>query len=359
MPLHLDNDDVARLVTPAGLADALERAYRAYAAGEGVSPPRQDLQAAPAGAATYQLGVAAGLSGRYGCLRIKSDLTYLVDGAQGRRKEKYCVEPGLYCGLILLFSVDDGRPLAIVKDGCLQQMRVAADSAIGARLMARPAARTLGILGAGGMARAHLHAVGAATGVSRVCIYSPTEANRDALAGLAESLGYASRACASAEEVAAEADILCACTNSPGPVVLGRDLRPGTHVTAIGGTLDEEASARVDRWLRLGLATQAPEWGGAQVDEECLSFSASGSSAPSGGTRRFASIPLARRILLSELLAAPGHGRQSGAEITFSERGNIHGLQFAAAAGHLYERAVAAGAGRELPLDDLVQTVRN
>lgn len=359
MPLLLDNAAVDAVLDPPLLVDAIEAAYRAYAQGSGVSAPRQDLQAASAGESTYQLGVTAGVTGRYACLRIKSDMTYLREVAGVPRKEKYAVRPGLYCGLVLLFSTENGAPLALIHDGLLQQMRVGADSAIGARLMMRPDSRTLGLLGSGGMALSHLRTVVPATGIGRVVVYSPTAENAGRLAARAIEMGLDARALPSAAAVAAEADILCACTNALGPVIFGRDLRPGMHVMAIGGSLDDTASARIDRWLRLGLATPAPEWGGQPVEEECLSFSASGEKAASGGTRRFGSIPRARRILLADLLADPARGRSDAAQITFSDRGNIHGLQFAAAAGHVYERAVAAGIGREMPLADFTQTIRN
>ncbi len=359
MPLLLDNDAIKALLEPAELVDAIERAYTAYARGDGVSAPRQDVQAEPAGRETYQLGTVAGITGRYAALRIKSDVTFLreIDGVP--RKEKYAVEPGLYCGLVLLLSVETGAPLALMHDGYMQQMRVGADSAIGARLMARSDSNTLGLLGSGGMAMSHLRTIGGATSISSVRVYSPTESHAERLADIAREMGFDARALRSGAAVAAEADILCACTNATGPVVFGEDLRPGTHVMAIGGALDDVASARVDRWLRLGLATAAPEWGGQPIEEECITFSASGKKAPSGGTRSFGAIPTDRRILLSELLADPQKGRISDEQITFSDRGNIHGVQFAATAGYIYEKAVASGAGREMPLSDFTQTIRN
>jgi ornithine cyclodeaminase/alanine dehydrogenase-like protein (mu-crystallin family) len=78
-----------------------------------------------------------------------------------------------------------------------------------------------------------------------------------------------------------------------------------------------------------------------------------------GGGRRFGWIPVERRVLLADLLADHARGRTRPEEITFSDRGNVHGLQFAAAAGHIYERALAAQTGCELPLADLTQTIRN
>ena len=358
MPLLLDNAAIEPLLDPRALTEAIETAYRAFAGGEGVSAPRQDLQAAPAGTMTYQLGVAAGIAGRYAALRIKSDMTFLRAVGGVTRKEKYAVEPGRYCGLVLLFSIEDGAPLALIHDGLLQRMRVAADSAIGAQLMARPESRTLGMIGSGGMAQAHLRTLAAVLPIQRIVVHSPTPENRARFAEAARAAGFDAEAVETTAEVAREADVLAACASAVEPVVRGRDLRPGTHVVAIGGGLDAEASARVDRWLRLGLATAAPEWGGQPIEEECLSFSAD-EKARSGGTRRFHEIAAARRVTLGALTANPSRGRPSPDAITFSDRGNVHGLQFAAAAGWLYERATAVGAGRPLPLNDFIQTVRN
>jgi ornithine cyclodeaminase/alanine dehydrogenase-like protein (mu-crystallin family) len=359
MPLLIDNATVSELLKPAEFVAAISEAYRGFAIAQGVCAPRLDLQATPKGAETYQLGVVAGITGRYACLRIKSDVTYLreVDGIP--RKEKYAVAPGIYCGLLLLFSTENGAPLALLHDGILQQMRVGADSAIGVSLLARPNARVLGILGSGGMATSHLRAICAVIQIDRVLVYSPTKGNAARFAAEAAEIGYPVQAASSAAEVAAQADILCACTNAIGPVVLGQDIRPGTHLTAIGGSLDSLASKRVDRWLRLGLATAAPEWGGEPIEQECLTFSRTGAKATSGGTRQFADIPKERRVMLADLLHDPTRGRQSDQEITFSDRGNIHGIQFAAAAGHIYERALASGMGRPMGMDVFTQSIRN
>jgi ornithine cyclodeaminase/alanine dehydrogenase-like protein (mu-crystallin family) len=357
--LLLDNDAIDKVLDPAAIVEALEQAYRQFAGGSGVSAPRQDLQAASSGANTYQLGLVAGIAGPYACLRIKSDMTYLREVAGQPRKEKFCVAPGSYLGLLLLFSVENGAPLAILHDGLIQRMRVGADSAIGARLMARSGASVLGILGSGGMAMSHLRTVGETLGLREVRVYSPTAANRDAFAAAARELGYAAQAAEAPEDVFEAADILCACTSAVGPVVPGSLVRPGMHITAIGGSLDAAASGRVDRWLRLGTATPAPEWGGQPLEDECLSFAAGGEKSRSGGTRRFADIPSARRVMLGDLLADPALGRTTPRQVTFSDRGNVHGVQFAAVAGQVFEQARAAGLGRELPLADFIQSIRN
>lgn len=360
MTLLLTNKDIAPLLDPVAVIDELDRVYSQFALGTGVTAPRLDLQAEQNSAGkAYQLGIAAGLSGRYGALRIKSDMTFrrLVDGLP--RKEKYCVQPGTYMGLILLFSLENGELLAILHDGLIQKMRVGADSALGARYLARADSTVLGILGAGGMARTHLDAISKVRPIDRVQIYSPTTANREALAAYGRSCGLDAVAVATPAAALDSADIVAACTNAVGPVVHGHYLRPGMHVTAIGGTLDAEASARIDVALRLGSATapaELPDW---EFEDECLSFVPVTGKSAAGGTRRFANIPPHRRVMLRELLRHPTRGRTRPGQITFSERGNIHGLQFAAVAGLIYERALAQGVGATLSTATFLQNIRN
>jgi len=360
MTLLLTNEDIAPLLDPVAIINEIDRTYSNFAQGKGVCAPRLDLQAAqnPAGQA-YQLGVAVGLSEQYGALRIKSDMTFRRMVAGLPRKEKYCIEPGSYFGLILLFSLDNGELLAILHDGLIQRMRVGADSALGARYLAREDASVLGILGAGGMAKTHLEAITAIRPIHKVRIFSPTEANRGWLAAYGRSRGLDAVAVATPEAAFQGADIIAACTNAVGPVISGPQLEPGMHITAIGGTLDAGASARIDIALRLGTVTapvELPEWG---VEDECLSFVPSAGKSAAGGTRRFADVPLDRRVMLGELLRDRNRGRTSYEQVTFSERGNIHGLQFAGVAGLVYERAVERGIGSLIPPNTFLQNIRN
>jgi ornithine cyclodeaminase/alanine dehydrogenase-like protein (mu-crystallin family) len=92
---------------------------------------------------------------------MKSDIVSWPVRHGVRVEDKYCVRPGLFCGLILLFSTEDGAPLAIMNDGYLQHMRVGALYGLGAKYLARSDASVVGMLGSGGMARSHLTAFAA------------------------------------------------------------------------------------------------------------------------------------------------------------------------------------------------------
>jgi len=359
--LFLDNTAIAPLIDPAAFIAAQDEAYSAFARGRGVCPPRIDIQSAEDERGHHvQIGLSAGIATRYAALRIKADVVFeeVVDGR--RRKNKFCGLPGQYCGLVLLFDREAGTPLALMHDGLLQKMRVAADSALGARYLAREEARVLGVLGSGGMARAHVAAMRAVRPVDRLLVYSPNPENRARFAAeMAQQHAVEAVAVGTPEEVAAGADILSSCASAVGPMIFGRMLRPGQHVTCIGGTLDEEANARIDLALRFGLAPPPVEIPDVRVEDECLSFVEGRSKSQSGGTRRYADVPPERRVDFADLLADPARGRRSATQITFSERGNVHGLQFCAAAGVLYEAALAAGVGQHLPDGLFLQSIRN
>ena len=361
MTLLLDNNDLEPMISASEFIGSLDAAYRSFSGGEGVCAPRIDVQSGETiPDMNYQLGLAVGMSGKYAALRIKSDVVMrqLIDGIS--RKNKYCVEPGTYMGLVLLFDRANGGLLAILHDGLLQKMRVGADSALGVRYMARQDACVLGILGSGGMARAHVAAIASVRKLERLQIFSPTRGNREAFAAeMAEKHGISAVAVDTPEAVYSGADIVSSCASAIGPVIFGDHLAPGMHITCIGGTLDAVANAKVDKALRFGLAPAPSELPDLYFEEECLTFAEAGGKAKHGGTGRYAAVPANRRISFAELLADPDRGRAHAGDITFSERGNIHGIQFAAVAGLLFERAQAAQIGQELASDLFLQSIRN
>src|SRR5258706_3478838 len=123
-----------------------------------------------------------GSTGGYFAVRMKSDISERREYNGATTLEKYCRQPGLFCGLVFLTSVETGEPLAIINDGVLQHMRVGADAAIGVKHAARKDAEVVGMLGSGGMARSHVEALLCVRRIRRLQVYSPTRANREAFA---------------------------------------------------------------------------------------------------------------------------------------------------------------------------------
>lgn len=366
MTLLIDNAVVAQVLTPEATRRALEQSYRDLAAGEGVCRPRIDIRIPTSDPArVYQWGTMEGGSTRgYFALRLKSDIVYEVEKGGVRTQEKYCTRPGRYCGLVLLTRIDDGELVAIIHDGWLQHMRVAADSAIGTAIMAREDSATLGMLGSGGMARSHVEAIVAVRPVKRLRVHSPTREHRERFgARMRERHGLEVEVLDDPREVYRGADILAACTDSVLPVIRGEWLEPGMHVISIGGRPDDAARERFDRRLRIGTAPAPvgrPELGTA---DEYLGYIARPSDAVWKGQRTGRKAPVVTGsggdVHFADIAAGRATGRTSREQITYSERGNIQGAQFHAVASVVYEAASARGLGREIPTDWFLQDIRD
>jgi ornithine cyclodeaminase/alanine dehydrogenase-like protein (mu-crystallin family) len=230
--------------------------------------------------------------------------------------------------------------------------------------MARADSETLGMLGSGGMARAHVEAILAVRPVKRMRVYSPTPANRERFAAqMRERHGLHVEALDDPREVHRGADILAACTDSVGPVIRGEWLEPGMHVISIGGRPDDAARARFDRRLRIGTAPAPvgrPEL--ATADEYLGYIARPGDAAwkeQRGGRKAPVVTGQAGDVHFADVAAGREAGRTTRDEITYSERGNIQGAQFHAVAAVVYEAARERGLGREIPTDWFLQDIRD
>jgi len=103
MTLIIDNHEVQQLLTMEDTIAALEKGYLELAAQEAVCRPRIDIRIPTSDPArNYQWGtMEGGSTSGYFATRMKSDIIYETEYKGVVTQEKYCVRPGLYCGLIL------------------------------------------------------------------------------------------------------------------------------------------------------------------------------------------------------------------------------------------------------------------
>ncbi|HET7008049.1 MAG TPA: ornithine cyclodeaminase family protein [Candidatus Binatia bacterium] len=366
--LFLNNDDVKQVLTMELTMNALDQAYRELARQEAVCRPRIDIQIPTSDPdKIYQWGTMEGgsMSG-YFAIRMKSDVIYEQEYQGAITQEKYCVRPGNFCGLILLISIENGEPLAMINDGYLQHMRVGADSGIGAKYMARADATVVGMIGSGGMARSHVESfLQARPNLKKIQVYSPTKANREAYAReISADYELEVVPTDNPRDVYKGAHIVAGCTDSAVPIVIGKWLEEGTHVTCVGGKPDDDTLKRIDVSLRLGTAPAPwglPEFG---LADEYLTYAAkpkdnAGFQTKRAGHRGHGVIAEDRAVFFSEILSGAKPGRTSDKQISYSERGNIQGAQFFAVAGKVYEFAKERGLGRELPTEWFLQDIRD
>lgn len=165
-----------------------------------------------------------------------STLGAVIPGQQVAGAKVYTTIAGRFNFVILLFSAEDGRPLASFDAGAITRLRTAACSVIAASHLARPDARQLALLGCGVQGQAHALQMANAYGLGRVDVFDP-HALPATLAALEQRCGVPVRHCASAESAVEGADIVVTASRATEPLFRGEALPEGCFVAAIGSSL--------------------------------------------------------------------------------------------------------------------------
>ena len=132
-------------------------------------------------------------------------------------------------GSYLLIDNKTGTPVAVMDGTELTRRRTAAASALAADYLARKDASTLLLVGAGALAVHFAKAHAAVRPIKKVLVFNRTP--EKALAVAREIGGEAVTDLAAA---CSEADIISGITSARGAVILGRHIRPGTHIDLVG-----------------------------------------------------------------------------------------------------------------------------
>ncbi|MEY4751013.1 MAG: hypothetical protein RIQ60_3227 [Pseudomonadota bacterium] len=141
--------------------------------------------------------------------------------------------PGLHASYLL----HDGRtgvPLALLDGDQITARRTAAASALAAGWLARPDARRLLVVGAGRIAALLPEAYRVVRDIGPVTVWARSPARAEALAAQWRSQGLDASAVHDLPSAVAAADIVSCATLATEPVILGRWLRPGSHLDLIG-----------------------------------------------------------------------------------------------------------------------------
>jgi alanine dehydrogenase len=365
--LFIHNDVVGKVLTMKDCIEAQERAFRQIPDGGGIHRPRLDMYV-PCERADgyYRWGTMEGANDGYFAIRMKSDVITWPRSADGHwRENKYCVEPGTFMGLILLVSTRNGEPLAFINDGVLQHMRVGGGAGIGARHLARKDASVVGVLGSGGMARTFLEAFCVVRGIKQAKVFSPTAENRERYAReMSAKLSIEVIPVASAREAVRGVDILATCTDSMAPTFDADWLEPGMHLTMLGPReLSQAVLDRCDVKIRQGVGgLKMP-----QTDRIRSEIGHSPLAYIAGSAEEMKRLPEPTREGgfdgdypdYCDLVTGKAKGRTRDDEITFYHNMGNQGLQFSSVGALVYEKAKAAGLGREFPTAWLLQDIRD
>src|SRR5881409_2602869 len=154
MTLLLNNDEVERVLTPEISIQATEAIYRELAEGTAYNRPRSQvyLPSESKNNPGFQYRFKSQEGGSPGtgvwALRVTSDMAgFSFTNGVKRRRILPVATGNKYCGLVILFDVEKIEPVAIMPDGVIQKVRVAAMSAVGARYLAPDKPKALGLFG--------------------------------------------------------------------------------------------------------------------------------------------------------------------------------------------------------------------
>ena len=243
--------------------------------------------------------------------------------------------------VILVFDAHTGSPRAMLDGTAITALRTAAGSALATRLLARPEACILAIVGTGVQARAHAKVIPRVRPIKEIRVVGRNRARALAMAEeIARGLGIPTKASEVGKEAFAGADIVCATTHSAEPVVKGEWLELGVHVNSVG------------------LNPNGPELDGEAVRRALVVVETRGAALaapPSGSTDLRWAIRdglIGEEHIhaeIGELISGARPGRTSPDQITLYKSVGV-AVQDAVAAHLVLEAAEQQGAGREMAI---------
>ncbi len=296
------------------MLDALGRALIALSSGTTSVPPR--------GAARVpELGLLAAMSGYVPGIALEAKLVSVFPANHHHGIPSHQA-------LIALFDEKDGSPRAVMDGTYITAIRTGGSAAVAARALARDDARVLAILGAGTQGGSHLETFPRVRDFNEIRVVSR---DHDKAAALAARHPRA-RVTGTFEEAVRGADVVACCTDAREPVIRREWLKPGAHVSSVGGTFGPELDPETVRAGHVFV-----EWRGAALNP------------PPAGAHELQGISADTLTEVGEVLAGTRPGRRTADEITVY-KSTGHAVEDAATARLVYDRAVAEGVGVRLPL---------
>jgi len=272
------------------------------------------------------LGVRGGEWPARGLLGVKVSGFFLTNRAVGLDSHQ---------AVVVLLDPKTGAPRGLVDGNHVTWVRTAIAGAAGTLALARPDARRVLVVGNGLQAEAQVrsHAWALAERSPEFLVHAPREDGAKAreFCRRLEAHAIAVRPAADLREALAHVDVVVTATPSTEPVLRAADVRPGTHVTAMGA--DAPGKRELDQAL-LEAALVVPD-----DRNQCGRF---------GETQWLDAARIERAPTIGEVLAGSARGR-AGNEITVFDSTGL-GLHDVAVAAEALTRAVAAGAGSAVEL---------
>ena len=280
--------------------EMMRRAFEEMRAGRTRNQPRRRL-VLETGSVLHQM---AGSWGKYFVTKIYSS------------NRKY----GVLQMINLLYDAETGKPLAYLEANNLGMIRTGAASGYATDLLAAPDASIVGLIGSGWQARGQVEAMRAVRPIKEIRVWSRKTENAQRFA---QEFGCV--AAESAEAAVRNAPIVITATSSKDPVIEAAWIRPGTMINAMGSNVANRREIPEDVMRAARVVVDDMEQAKIEAGDIILADS------------------WANVVELKDV--DRGH---DPARVTIFESLGI-AVEDAAAAGYVYEQAVAKKIGRPFP----------
>mgnify|MGYP001828748105 CR=1 FL=1 len=319
--LLLSRADIASLLTLDDCIDAVEAAFKEHALGKSLGTGILHMDA-PDGEFHIKAG---GLKEPSLYFALKANAGFFSNATRFGL-------PNIQ-GLILLYSAENGRPLAVLDSLGITVKRTGAATAVAAKYLARPDSKTATIVGCGTQGRIQLQSLSKVLPIETAHAYSIVEGEAEEFSvEMSNSLGIDVLPKTDLRGAVASCDVCVTCTPSREFFLKEEHVRPGTFVAAVGA--DSPDKHELDPHL-VANSTLVVD-----LEEQCVDVGEL-HHAIGAGLMTEADV----HAELGAVIAGISTGRTGKAEITvFDSTGTA--LQDTAATILAYERARDSGVGQ-------------
>ncbi len=338
MVLLIDQSDIDQVeLPPKEVIDAVEDAYRQDGLGKAEETPRLEIQ----------------IKGKHlphiapGTTSVGQGMAYLEESKVFIISSTFHFDFHKYISQIL--DPETGQTLAVIKRGRTAfgvkpkgvnsgMYRTGAAAAIGAKYMANKDIEAVGIIGTGRIGRGSLVCLDAELDFNKVYCHSGRKRDDVFVEEMSEYVDAEIVALDSVKEVMEKSNVLVTGTYAQEPVVKGKWLRPGTHISGMGadGHMKAEMDTEVFRKASR-IVVDSPK---------CYTIGEIAKSLDTGA------------ITMNDIQGRIGHvvagkitGRDTPEDITVFESDGTH-IQSGAVVNLIYEKVKQAGLGKEVDAPD-------
>lgn len=219
----LSRNQIEQILLIPPILRAIEQGFVIYSRGEAIIPPVASLHFDhPPGDCHIKYGYAK--NGKYYVIKIASGF---------HENPKIGIPSGN--GLMLLFNKFTGELLSVLLDeGYLTDIRTAAAGCITAKYLAPKNVSCVGIVGTGAQAYYQLKLLEFGTTCRQVIVWGRDEAKAKKLKDNPDLHGWKIDIAKDLNELTASCNLIVTTTSSSNPLLHANQIRPGTHITAVG-----------------------------------------------------------------------------------------------------------------------------